>query len=182
MKKKKGLESKVVPIYSWSSYDDLVDEIAKEDKNIAKKIKENKFYRERLKEIAVDMNRKYKGPIYFGRIVDYWDRITSTVGMAAELFPGGGTMISAVEEIPELIPKAVYAVYYVNKTGDWKAIPYWSAVEAASFVPFGVGDVVDWTNVYFNRARKKMKDEIKKKFKEDSESKDDKQDKKKKAA
>ncbi|MBS3072552.1 hypothetical protein J4477_01830 [Candidatus Pacearchaeota archaeon] len=174
MAKQKNLESKVVPVYSWNSFDELVDEIAKEDKKIGKVVRENNFYRERLKEIAVDMNRKYKGPIYFGKIIDKWDRVTSSVGMVAELMPGTGTLVSALEEIPELIPKAVYAVYYVNKTGDWKAIPYWTAVEAASFLPFGVGDIVDWTNVYFNRARKKMKDAVKKKFKDEVEISQDK--------
>ncbi|MEM3112945.1 MAG: hypothetical protein QXI33_00795 [Candidatus Pacearchaeota archaeon] len=110
--------------------------------------------------------KEYKGPIYFGRIIGKWDRITSGAGMLSELVPGVGSAASALEEIPELISKAIYAVYYTGKTGDWKAIPYWVAAETASFIPFGVGDLVDWTNIYFNRARKKMKDAVKTKFKE----------------
>ena len=42
-----------------------------------------------------------------------------------------------------------------------KAIPYWTAMEAASFIPY-LGDAIDMSNIYVNRARKITKDKVKK--------------------
>jgi len=77
------------------------------------------------------------------------------------------------EEVSELIPKSVYALYYLTKTGDWKSIPIWAGVEAASFIPY-VGDAIDMTNIYINRARdftkKKLKEDFRKKVVEKDKS------------
>ncbi len=166
MKNEKNIEKKILPVYSGQTHDELVNEILREDESIRQKVIGNPRYKEFLKKIVYDTNKKYKGPIYWGKIIDKWDRVTSAAGMVAELIPGLGTSASALEEIPELIPKAVYSVYYVGKTGDWKAIPYWATAEALSFLPFGIGDMIDWTNIYINRARKKLKQSVKKRFKE----------------
>ena len=99
------------------------------------------------------------------KVVDSWDRVTSVLGLAADtvspLTGGLSSLLSAGEEVVELIPKGIYAIYYRSKTGDKKAIRYWAAREAASFIPV-IGDAVDLTNSYLNRARKMTKEKVKK--------------------
>jgi hypothetical protein len=165
MKNKSDICSKLAPVFSSQSPDDVVSEILRDDESVRMRVIDNPRYREFLKKLVVEENKKYKGPVYWGGIIDKWDRVTSAAGMAAELVVGPGTAASALEEIPEMIPKAIYSLYYVTKTGDWKAIPYWGAAEAASFLPFGIGDLIDWSNIYLNRAKKKMKQSVTKRFK-----------------
>lgn len=157
------LTGKLSPVFSKSSFDDVVNEVLRENEDIRTKVIENPKYRDLLKSSLKDLHKKYGGPLYWGKIIDKWDRVTSGIGMACELIPGVGNVASWIEEIGELIPKGIYAVYYKNKTGDKKAIPYWAGFEAASFIPY-VGDLVDWTNIYFNRARKKTKEAVAESF------------------
>lgn len=162
-KKLENLKGKVVSVFSTGSLDDFVNDVLRDDERIRRKVISNPGYRDLLKDSVRELHEKYKGPLYWGKIIDKWDRVTSTVGGLAELIPGAGNAFSTLEEIPELIPKGIYAAYYVKKTGDWKAIPYWAAAEAASFIPW-VGDLIDWTNIYMDRAKKKTKELVKKRF------------------
>ena len=100
--------------------------------------------------------RKYKGSVYWGKVIDSWDRVTSSISLAAELGVGPGTLASAAEEVVEEVPKGLYSIYYALKTKDLLAVPYWAAAELASLLPFGIGDMTDFTNIYVNRARKRM--------------------------
>ena len=160
---KKTLEKKFYPVFSNSGFDELVDEVLRENEGIRLKVISNPKYREFFEERIKKLHKKYGGPLYWGKIVDKWDRVTSSLGIAADLVPGVGTAVSAAEEVGEMIPKSIFALYYGKKTGDWKAIPYWACVEAASFIPV-IGDLIDWSNIYIKRARKVTKENIIKEF------------------
>jgi len=154
----------LLPIFKKESISDFANEILKEDLELRKMIKSNPKYMPLLENRISETFKEYKGILTGSKLVDSWDRVTSAIGMTADalgIVSGGlGNVISGLEEIPELIPKAVYAVYYGKKTKDWKSIPYWSAMEAASFIP-GVGDAIDMTNIYVDRARKATKEKVK---------------------
>lgn len=158
----------LLPLFSREHPEDLVSEILREDENIRTTVLMNPEYRALLEHYVKKTFKDYKGIITGGKIVDSWDRVTSGLGLVADAagpFTGGtGNLASALEEIPELIPKAIYAIYYLTKTGDYKAIPHWGKYEAASFIP-GVGDLIDMTNIYIDRARKATKEKVKKDFK-----------------
>lgn len=159
---------KLLPIFSRDKPSDLVNEILREDEDIRLAVVNNPFYREFLEKEVSDVFKDYRGIIYGARVVDSWDRVTSSLGLigdAAGVVSGGlGNVISAGEEIVEGIPKGIYALYYGKKTGDWKAIPLWALYETASFIP-GVGDLIDMTNIYVDRARYMTKNKVKENFK-----------------
>ncbi|HOW37045.1 MAG TPA: hypothetical protein PLK34_02250 [Candidatus Pacearchaeota archaeon] len=154
----------ILPIFKKDSISEFVNEILREDESLRNHLILNPHYRPILEQEAAKTFNEYAGIIKGSKLVDSWDRVTSAIGMTADalgIVSGGlGNVISGLEEIPELIPKAVYAVYYGKKTKDWKSIPYWSAMEAASFIP-GVGDAIDMTNIYVDRARKATKEKVK---------------------
>ncbi len=162
-KKVKDITAKLSPVFSKSGVGELVDEVLRENEYIRNEIIGNPEYKTFLEDKTKELIKKYKGVIYWAKIIDKWDRVTSGLSMACELVPGIGNVISAVEEIGETIPKAIYALYYKKKTGDTGALYRWGAAEAASFIPY-VGDLVDWSNIYINRARKKTKEIITKEF------------------
>jgi len=159
---------KIFPIFSRESPRRLVDEILREDEGIRRAVIENPEYRNILEQKTGEIFKKYKGVIYGSKVVDSWDRVTSALGLVGDAVgPFSGTIgnwISAAEDIGELIPKGIYALYYVNKTGDKKAIPIWAGVETTSFIPY-LGDAIDMTNIYVNRARKITKEKVKDEFK-----------------
>lgn len=162
---KLGDSAKVLlPIFKKENISDFVNEILKEDKQLQAKVKSNPDYRLLLEKQTAKTFQEYQGILTGSKVVDSWDRVTSAIGMAADavgIISGGlGNVVSGIEEIPELIPKVVYAVYYGKKTKDWKSIPYWSAMEAASFIP-GIGDAIDMTNIYVDKARKATKEKVK---------------------
>ncbi|VVB79213.1 Uncharacterised protein [uncultured archaeon] len=154
---------KILPLFAKDSVSDFTDEILREDEYLRNLVLQNPDYRGLLEQHVSDQFKKYKGVLTGAKLVDSWDRVTSAIGMAAEVFPGLGTLVDEGEELVELIPKGIYAVHYVHKTKDWKAPIYWTAAEAASFIPI-VGDAIDMTNIYVNRARKVTKDAVKKEF------------------
>jgi hypothetical protein len=154
----------LLPIFKKDSVADFTNEILREDEDLRRRVMANPDYRMLLEKKVAEVFKEYKGVLRGARLVDSWDRVTSAIGMVGDAlgpFTGGiGYAVSAAEEIPELIPKAIYAVYYKNKTKDKKAIPYWSALEAASFIPY-IGDAIDMSNIYVNRARKATKEKVK---------------------
>lgn len=158
----------LLPIFKKENVSDFANEILREDEEIRNRISENPFYREVLEQRIAQTFKEYRGILTGSKIVDSWDRVTSAIGLAADAVgpysAGLGNLISAGEEVVELIPKAIYAVYYHNKTADSKAIPYWGAMEAASFIPY-LGDAIDMSNIYVNRARKITKEKVKKDMK-----------------
>jgi len=125
----------------------------------------NPDYRTLLEEKIAKTFKEYHGVLTGSKLIDSWDRVTSAIGLVADAvgpFSGGlGYLISAGTEISELIPKGIYAIYYGKKIKDLKAIPYWTAMEAASFIPY-LGEAIDMSNIYVNRARKITKEKVKK--------------------
>ena len=158
---------KILPIFSRQSSEEFVNEILREDEEIRNAVIVNPQYRKLLEKKVTETFKKYRGVIYGSKVVDSWDRVTSAAGLAGDAVgpfsEGLGYAFSALEELVEAIPKGIYALYYVAKTGDVKAIPMWATAEAASFIPY-VGDAIDMTNLYVDRARKITKNEVKKGF------------------
>lgn len=158
----------LLPIFKREYVSDFTNEILREDEELRNRVMANPQYRQLLEEKVAQTFKEYRGVLTGSKLVDSWDRVTSSVGLVADAagpFSGGlGNLISAGEEIPELIPKAIYALYYGAKTKDYKAIPYWTAIEAASFIPY-LGDAIDMSNSYVDRARKITKEKVKKEMK-----------------
>jgi hypothetical protein len=158
---------KLLPIFARDRPSDLVDEILREDEYIRSLVIQNPEYRGLLERNVSEAFKKYRGVIYGARVVDSWDRVTSALGLIGDAVgpfsAGAGNLFSAGEEIVEGIPKGIYALYYLKKTGDKKAIPLWAGAEAASFIPY-VGDAIDMTNIYVNRARRMTKEKAKEEF------------------
>ena len=165
--KTKRAGGKILPIFSREHPSYFVNEIMREDEEIRKAVLSNPRYRDLLEQQSVVAFKKYSGVITGAKVVDSWDRVTSAAGLVADaagvVSAGAGNVISAVEEVAEGIPKGIYALYYLAKTGDWKSIPLWTAYEIASLIPF-VGDAIDMTNIYVHRARKMTKEKVKKEF------------------
>jgi hypothetical protein len=147
----------LLPIFKKDNLEEVVDQIIQESPEIQNAVSSNPDYRSLLKRDVTDIYRKYRGVMWGSKAIDSWDRLTSGLGAALELIPGVGQVASLVEEVAEGIPKAAYAAYYVHKTGDKAAVPYWMMHEVASLTPFGLGDFVDMGNAYFKRARKELK-------------------------
>jgi len=158
---------KILPIFSKESVSDFTNEILREDEAIRTAVISNPRYRELLEKYVAKNFKKYRGVMKGAKVVDSWDRVTSAMGLVGDAvgpFSGGlGYAFSALEEVGEMIPKGIYALYYVKKTGDKKAIPLWAGAEAASFIPY-VGDAIDMTNIYVNMARKITKEKTKEDF------------------
>lgn len=154
----------LLPIFKREYVSDFANEILREDEGIRRSILINPAYRDLLEKKISKTFNDYRGVLTGSKLVDSWDRVTSAVGMVGDAVGpfslGIGNMISAGEEIAELIPKGLYAIYYGSKTGDLKALPYWAAMEAASFIPY-LGDAIDMSNIYINRARKFTKEKVK---------------------
>lgn len=164
LEKTKRAGKVLLPIFKKDSVSDFTNEILREDEELRRRVMLNPEYRTLLEKKVAETFKEYKGILKGARLVDSWDRVTSGIGLIGDAlgpFTGGlGYAVSATEEIPELIPKAIYAIYYKRKTKDNKAIPYWSALEAASFIPY-LGDAIDMSNIYVNRARKATKEKVK---------------------
>lgn len=158
----------IYPLFKKDTVSDFTNEILREDEDLRRRVMLNPEYRNLLEQKVAEVFKEYQGILKGSKLVDKWDRVTSAVGLVGDAvgpFSGGiGNLISAGEEIPELIPKVFYGLYYAKKTKDWKAIPYWTAMEAASFIPY-IGDAIDMSNIYINRARKATKEKVKKEMK-----------------
>jgi len=155
----------VIPIFKKESVSEFAEEMLREDETLRIRIQQNPQYRQILERKIAETFQDYRGVLTGAKVIDTWDRVTSAPGMAADaagLFTGGlSNLLSVGEEVIELIPKGIYAIYYRSKTGDKKAVRYWAAREAASFIPFA-GDAIDMTNIYVNRARKMTKQKVRK--------------------
>lgn len=166
--KSKRAGKALYPVFKKESISDFTNEILREDEELRKRVMLNPEYRNLLEQKVAETFQDYKGILKGSRLIDKWDRVTSGIGLIGDAvgpFSGGiGNLISAGEEIPELIPKIFYGLYYAKKTKDWKAIPYWTAMELASFIPY-LGDAIDMSNIYINRARKATKKKVKEEMK-----------------
>jgi hypothetical protein len=165
LEKTKKATKHLLPIFNKESVSEFTNEILREDEQLRTRVMLNPDYRVLLEKKVAQVFKEYRGVLTGSKLVDSWDRVTSAMGLlgdAASPFSAGlGTLLSAGEEIVESIPKAIYALYYGAKTKDWKAIPYWTAAEAASFIPY-LGDAIDMSNIYLHRARKITKEKVKK--------------------
>jgi hypothetical protein len=155
----------ILPIFMKENVSDFTNEILREDEELRRRVMLNPEYRELLEKKVAETFQDYKGILRGAKLVDSWDRVTSAAGLVGDIVGpatgGVGNLVSAAEEIPELIPKVIYGVKYYKKTKDWKAIPYWTLMEAASFIPY-LGDFIDMSNIYVKRARKATKTKVKK--------------------
>jgi hypothetical protein len=158
----------LLPIFSKDKPSDLVEELLREDEEIRRYVIKNPEYKHFLEQKAVENFKKYGKVLRGAKIIDSWDRVTSSLGVVADVAGVGtagiGNIVSLGEEVVELIPKSIYAVYYGAKTKDFKGLAKFAAAEAASFIPF-LGDFIDLSNIYVNRARKFTKEKTKKDFK-----------------
>jgi hypothetical protein len=165
IEKTKRATKHLLPLFNRESVSDFTNEILREDEELRTKIMLNPEYRGLLEQKVAQIFKEYRGVLTGSKLVDSWDRVTSGVGLlgdAAGPFSAGlGNLLSAGEDVVESIPKAIYAIYYGAKTKDLKAIPYWTAMEAASFIPY-IGDAIDMSNIYIHRARKATKEKVKK--------------------
>lgn len=156
-----GILKVLLPIFKKEDVPSFTNEILREDEGLRNKVIANPSYRILLENKVKEIFKKYRGVLTGSKLIDSWDRVTSAVGLAAGTVPVLGDIISVAEDVVETIPKALYAIYYGAKTKDLKAIPYWMAAEAASFIPY-LGDFIDMSNIYVNRARKATKERVKK--------------------
>jgi hypothetical protein len=165
IEKTKRAAKHLLPVFNKESVSDFTNELLREDEELRIKVMFNPQYRALLEQKVSQIFKEYRGVLTGSKLVDSWDRVTSALGLlgdAAGPFSAGlGNLLSGGEEIVESIPKSIYAIYYGKKTKDWKAIPYWTAAEAASFIPY-VGDAIDMSNIYIHRARKATKEKVKK--------------------
>ncbi len=148
-----------------NNLDDLIQEIQKENPSVRKAIEKNPEYHRLLREELDSLAQKYEGPVKWARAIDTWDKWASRAALAVEVLVPGAGLVAKLEEIPELVPKAIYASYYVSKTGDTNAIPYWAAIEAASLTHY-VGNLIDMGDHYVERAKKTWKREATRNFRQ----------------
>lgn len=149
---------------SSSGLENIIEGVLKKHPDLKEQIETNPtFYRPLLEKTVSSVYEQYRGPIYWGKTIDKIDKITAIAGLASDLFPVTFGTVSTAKNVLELAPKALYGAYYAYKTGDYKALPYWVANEALSFIP-GVGELLDMRNIYINRAQKKFAEAVKKKF------------------
>jgi|GEM_PF-1588100 len=157
----------ILPVFSRENVSDFTKGILREHEDIRQAVIRNPRYLPLLEQKVQESFKKYRGVLRGGKLVDSWDRVAAAAGLTGDaLAPftaGLGALFGAAEQTVDLIPKGVYAAYYLAKTGDWKAIPYWTAVEAASYIPV-VGKFIDFTNIYINRARDLTKKKAAKDF------------------
>jgi hypothetical protein len=152
-----SLASATLPLFEREDIDQHVDYLLKEDPIVAAYIARNPSSRQLLRSTVDDVYRtQYRRYLKGAKLIDSWDRVTSSIGLAAETFPGVGHALSAGEEVIELGPKALYAAWYATGTSDYAFLPKIVAAEAASFIPV-VGDLVDMKNLYVDRARTSMR-------------------------
>lgn len=156
----------VLPIFKRENLDEHVNTLIRNNPNIRSAIEKNPRNYDILKRTAYDLYTKARPYITGAKLVDSWDRVTSSLSLLAEAFPGAGQLVSAGEEVVELIPKVFYSLYYALKTKDYKALPYFALAEAASFIPI-VGDLIDLSNIYVNRARKTFQRKVANSFLEE---------------
>jgi hypothetical protein len=168
MEDKKGgsvskVKGKLVSIVGNELPNEFIDYVISKDRKLKKLLKNNPNYRELLHKSFQEASKEYGVYYNWAKAIDKWDRYTSAIGLASEVVPVIGNIFSEIEEVGELIPKSVYAVNYIKKTGDYMAVPYWALHELASFLPW-IGELVDMKNIYINRTRKTIARAMKKRF------------------
>jgi hypothetical protein len=161
-----GLAAAVLPAFKRINLDEEVEYLVKHNPIIEEYVTRNPAYRNDLLEIAKTQYTKYRPYLIGGNMVDSLDRILSAGGMLADvagISTGGlGNALSLGEEGVEMTFKLPYMLLY-TRTGDYGAIPYWLALEAASTIPL-VGDAIDMTNAYSNRAHRSFRKSIEEQF------------------
>ncbi|MBI2064647.1 MAG: hypothetical protein HYT62_01175 [Candidatus Yanofskybacteria bacterium] len=153
----------ILPILGREDIEEHVNKIIEKEPGIRDYVQKNPQSRQLLYETAKDIYHKNSRYLTGAKLIDSWDRLTSAASLAGEAVAGAGQAASVLEEVVEGIPKVGYALYYSVKTGDYKAIPYFMAVEAASLIPI-VGDIIDMSNLYINRARKTFRRKVAESF------------------
>ena len=99
----------IYPLFKKDTVSDFTNEILREDEDLRRRVMLNPEYRNILEHKVQEVFKEYQGILKGSKLVDKWDRVTSTIGLVGDAvgpFSGGiGNLISLGEEIPELIPK-----------------------------------------------------------------------------
>jgi len=156
IKLKKGI-GKVLPLFHKEDLGYHVDKILKDYDDIRTAVEERPYLRSYLEEEVKKSLAEYKWDIYGAKAVDSLDKITSVIELGSTVFGGVGEEgVKLATEPVEWAAKGLYTVYYVAHSGDLAAIPYFTAAELASLIPW-VGEAVDWADLYVNKTTKYMR-------------------------
>jgi hypothetical protein len=151
----------IVPAFQNEDMSKEVESLLKEHPIVAEYVKRNPFYRKTLEETAQDLyTKRYSKYITGAKLIDSADRVTGGLRSIGDIV---GKEFGKIENIVELVPKALYSTWYANGTNDYAALPYFAIMEAASFLPV-FGGFIDMSNVYLNRARKTFRKRVAEEF------------------
>lgn len=166
----KDMHDAILPIFGKEDLQAHVKQVLSKDPKLLARIERNPHYMDILNEAVNEAYGKYGKYIAGAKAIDSWDRITSATGLvlqALEAVTGIGLPAALatglVKEAVELGPKLLYAPTYAVMTGDYLSLPYFAAMEALSAVPV-LGNILDFKNIYLNRARKRFQKSIKGRF------------------
>lgn len=98
---------------------------------------------------------KYKNVTKFANLIDNVDKYTGTFKAFLDVFGIPGKVLGTILDLPELMVKGAYGMYYTFKTGDYGAAPGWAIYEgASSLLPFG--QILDTEGIYTKRIEKTL--------------------------
>lgn len=115
---------------------------------------------ERIAQRTYDEHHKYIGT---AKVIDTIDRALAVLTGIGEYVPAIGTLFRWGENTAELIPKAMYALWFAHGTKDHASLLYFAGMEALSYTPFA-GTIVDMMNLYLNRARLTYRNTVAQRF------------------
>jgi hypothetical protein len=160
----KNTASLIIPAFEQEDLELHAKYIIKDNSIIAEYINRDPKYRTLLRNIVKDVyEKKYRPYLIGSKLIDTWDRFTSLIGGVSDFVPGLGTLISEGEELIELGPKILYSALYAKGTGDYAFLTKAAIFEAASFIPV-IGDLIDMTNIYADRARDTFRKRVSEEF------------------
>jgi hypothetical protein len=162
------LGAAVLPILRRQDFNKDVDYILKNDPIVAEYIRNSPSSKQKLYDVAKTVYTTQARPyIIGGELIDSYDVLSSAAGLGMDLFgpeTGGlGTAASGLEDVIELVPKALYAGAYARGMNDYSALVPFAISEAASFIPV-VGDLIDMKHLYADRARKRFREIVAERF------------------
>jgi hypothetical protein len=158
-----NLAGVIFPAFQREDLGKHADYIIKDNIIVGSYVRRGPQYRRLLQETVKQVYDDYSKLLVGAKLVDSVDRVEAAVRGFEEVFPVVGQVLGAAEHAAVLVPKAIYSGLYAKGTGDYKAIPYFLAMEGAGFIPL-VGEAIDLQNLYLDRCRKALRDEAVKRF------------------
>ena len=161
-----------LPLFDRQSADDYANKMISKDENLQNHLRRNPEHLQYFREATEEVYQKYSKHINRARGVDSWDKLLSSVQiLGGYVSPalGGPEIRLENKQFLELVPKIIYASLYATDTGDYGSIPYFAAAESVPLIPkVGrvLGNFVDLSDIYLNRAEAKFASEVYKKFEE----------------